>query len=105
MAPRGTTARAAKTALTNTPEGASGKAGTAPSADSGDGAIEAPPRTESAPPHIPEADAAEPRLDFQAVCLVGLDGQTFAPGAALALTRAQHAELRVALAIAEDWPD
>lgn len=56
MAPRATTAKAAKAAAKDTPEGASGTARKAPSAGSGDGAIEAPSGTESAPPSSIPAD-------------------------------------------------
>lgn len=105
MAPRGTTAKAAKAASTDTPEGASGTARKAPSAGSGDSASEAPSGTQSAPPNLSETEAPEPRLGFPALCLVSLNGQTFEVGATLTLTRDQHTALRAALAIAEDWPD
>lgn len=105
MAPRVTRFKAARDATTNTPEGAPGTAGTAPSAGSGDGVIEASSGTQSAPPNLSETEAPEPRRGFPALCLVSLNGQTFEVGATLTLTRDQHTALRAALAIAEDWPD
>ena len=56
MAPRATTAKAAKAASKVSPEGASGTAREAPSADSGDGVIEAPSGTKSAPPSLIPTD-------------------------------------------------
>lgn len=105
MAPRVTRSKAAHDAATNTPEGASGTAGTAPSAGSGEGAIEAPSGTQSAPPTLPETEATERRRGFPALCLVSLNGETFEVGATLTLTRDQQTALRAAFAIAEDWPD